>query len=379
MTNTEKYVTVRCFEYYCMPQEFELLVKRIADETLVGDHGLAISSETERAYDRLLTIYHHTVDPVLKAMTSKDRYAAQYCIAFIEDCRRTILMMRALNRAILARRRGVHGDLHVVEAGMGSGLLLAASLALDPGVQCDGYDKVQGNQLVTSALLKKIRYETRVNLHHADLLQLGHRPKPHVLVAEHINQGLTGEHATKIPRGFEIDPQYVIPYAVIPGVYWNGINRIDKGEKIVLADTSATDQFVVKGELRLPPLAVQPVAVCCDVEWGASTLGSSSLLQSSQCRFMGADWYDHLLQAKWLPEESLTDENILAIKNTSFRAQTAQYQVQYPIGVFASKTAFRPKVRVSGNHCQSTVVFKGRALLTQSLSRTRSAWWRQFS
>lgn len=362
-----------------MRAEFEVLVKEIADESCERDAGMNISSGTMLAYNRLLDSYDRTVDPVLKAMKPKDRADAQYCMNFIYDSRRTILMIRAINRAILARRKSVGGELKVIEAGMGSGLLLAATLALDAGTQCDGYDRVYGNQLVTAALIEALKYETRVTLHQANLMQLSEQPKPHILIAEHINQGLTAEHATKIPRVFDIDPDYVIPYAVIPGVYWNGIKRTDRGAKIVLADRNDSDQFYVAGTLKLPPLSMQPVATCCDVEWGAPKFGYASLLQPSSNRLKGGGWDDHLLHALWLPAKVLGGDDVLCIRNNSLLPQTVSYQVAYAIGTLAEKKPKPPSVTASGKDAQVTTVFRGRAQATELLNPVRRAWWSTFA
>lgn len=362
-----------------MRREFEKLVKEIADETVDRDAGMNISSETMLAYEKLLTLYDRTVDPVLKAMSSKDRSVAQYCIAFIEDSRRTILMIRALNRAIVSRRKSIDGEIHVIEAGMGSGLILGAALALDSGVRCDGYDRMNGNQQVTEELIRKLRYETRVKLHRADLLRLEHRPKPHVLVAEHINQGLTGEHATRIPRMFDIDPNYVIPYAVIPGVYWNGIKRTDRGSKVVLADRTASDQFFVNGRLKLPPLSMQPIAVSCDIEWGSPKLAAASLLQQSSNRLKGNGWDDHLIHALWLPAKVLGGDDVVCIRNKSVLPQLAEYQVSYPIGAFAEKPPIAPTISVKGTDIEVATMFRGRAQATEVLDPVRSLWWRTFA
>lgn len=362
-----------------MRAEFEVLVKEIADESCERDAGMNISSGTMLAYNRLLDSYDLAVGRVLKAMKPKDRADAQYCMNFIYDTRRTILMIRAINRAILARRKSVGGELKVIEAGMGSGLLLAATLALDAGTQCDGYDRVYGNQLVTAALIEALKYDTRATLHRTDLLRLSEKPKPHVLIAEHINQGLTGEHATRIPRMFDIDPDYVIPYAVIPGVYWNSMKRTDKGAKIILADQKDTDQFQVSGRLKLPPLGLQPVATCCDIEWGSPRLGSTSLLQPSSNRLKGNGWDDHLIHALWLPAKVLGGDDILCIRNGSILPQSVAYQVTYPIGTFAEKKPVPPSVTVSGNEAEVTTIFRGRAQATELLDPVRRVWWKAFA
>jgi hypothetical protein len=362
-----------------MRTEFEQVVRQIVDESLDRDSGLNISPETMQAYQKLLAIYDNAIDPALKALSSKDRFATQYCMSFITDCMRTIVMLRASNRAILARRRSGAKDVHVIEAGMGSGLLLAAVMALDANVTCTGYDKMPGNHAVTARLLAELRYSERAKLHRLDLLELTYRPKADVLIAEHINQGLTAEHATKIPRLFDVDPHYVIPYAVTPSVYWNGIRRTDRGNQIVLADRSATEYFVVKGTLKLPPLAVQPIATSCDIEWGSPQLGSSSLLQRSSNCLKGSGWENHLIQALWLPQHSLNGDSICAIQNTSAIPQVASYDIAYPIGTFADKHPTLPIVKANGHGVSSTVLFRGRAQLTESLKSARHRWWKVFA
>lgn len=362
-----------------MRTEFEQLVRQITDESLDRDSGLTISPETMHAYHKLLALYDQAIDPALKALCSKDRFATQYCISFITDCMRTILMLRAINRAIIARRLSGAKDVHVIEAGMGSGLLLAATLALDPGVTCTGYDKMLGNYAVTTKLLTALKYSTRAQLHRLNLLHLACYPKADVLIAEHINQGLTAEYATRIPRLFDIDPKYVIPYAVTPGVYWNGIKRTDRGRRVVLADRLASEYFKVKGTLKLPPLAVQPVATCCDIEWGSPQLGRSSLLQLSSNNIKSDGWENHLVQALWLPQHSLNGDSICAIQNTSTNPQIASYDISYPIGTFADKNPVLPTVKVSGYGVRSTVQFRGRAQLTNSLEPVRHRWWKVFA
>lgn len=362
-----------------MKSQFEQLVRQVADESRACDAGLVISSETMEAYRKLLALYDSIVDPALKALLAKDRLPTQYCIAFIEDSVRTILMIRAINRAILARRKGGVRDLVLIEAGMGSGLLLGAALALDAEMNCVGYDKMRGNYEVTQRLIRELAYSTRAQLHCLDLFKRPSFLQPHVLIAEHINQGLTAEHATKIPRLFDIDPDYVVPYAVIPGVYWSGLNRTDRGEKIVLADRSASNHFSVKSSLRLPPRVVEPIAVCCDVEWGSSRLGQTSLLQPSSNRLKENGWENHLIQAVFLPADSLNGDEILAVENQSIRAKTASYQVHYPIGALANKEPIRPVLQVSGADVVSTTVFRGRAQLTASLRSVRRHWWGAFA
>ncbi len=362
-----------------MRSEFEQLVRQITDETLARDSGLHISSETMVAYHQLLALYDRTIDPALKALSTKDRFATQYCISFITDCMRTILMLRACNRAILARRKSGAKNIHVVEAGMGSGLLLAAVMAMDEGVTCTGYDKMSGNHAVTAKLLNELRYAERARLYRIDLLKLNHRPKTDVLIAEHINQGLTAEHATRIPRLFDIEPDYVIPYAVTPSVYWNGIKRTDRGNQVVLADRFASNSFEVKGTLKLPPLAVQPVATSCDIEWGSPKLGGASLLQLSSNCLKKSGWENHLVQALWLPQQSLNGDSICAIQNTSTKPQIASYAIAYPIGTFADRDPILPTVKVSGRGVHSTVQFRGRSQLADSLEPVRHRWWKIFA
>ncbi len=362
-----------------MRTEFEQAVRQIADEHLDRDCGLTISPETRVIYQKLLALYYQSVEPMLEALEPKEQSVARYCISFIEDATRTILMIRAINRAIITRRRSGITNLHLVEAGVGSGLLLSAALALDPELHADGYELMSANYRVASALLADLRYSARARLHQIDLLRYPPAVKPHVLVAEHINQGLTGEHATKIPRLFDIDPQYVIPYAVIPGVYWNGAQRTDRGARVVLADRLDTGQFLVKGHLKLPPLSFQPVAVCCDVEWGAPDLGASSLLQKSSNCLKRSGWENHLIQALWLQADKVNGDDIVALKNLSAQAQTVSYEVSYPIGAHALQPPVRPRILVNDGDVKVTTMFRGRAQLTDSLEPVRHRLWKIFA
>lgn len=362
-----------------MRAEFEQAVRQIADEDLARDRGLTISTDTRAAYQRLLALYYQSVGPVLDVLTLNEQSVARYCISFIEDATRTILMIRAINRAIIARRRFGITNLHLVEAGVGSGLLLSAALALDVELKVDGYEWMSANQRVALALLADLRYSTRARLHQIDLLRNPPVVKPHILVAEHINQGLTGEHATKIPRLFDIDPQYVVPYAVVPGVYWNGAQRTDRGDRVILADRFSPDQFVVTGHLNLPPLSFQPVAVCCDVEWGAPNLGTASLLQRSSNCLKQPGWENHLIQAQWLYTDRANRDDIVALKNHSAQPQTVAYKVSYPIGALVQQPPVLPRVIVHDPNVQVTTMFRGRAQLTESLKSVRHRWWKVFA
>lgn len=331
-----------------MRANFETLVRRIADESDYRDRGLRISSDTAKAYRALLAQYTELTRSCFAALDTQGKTSVLNRRNFIEDAPRTIYMIRALQRAILARTKGGANDVQVVEAGTGAGLLMAAALALNPRTYAIGYDFTSSCITVTQDLIHHLGYQARSHLEERDLIKDPPQISPDVLIAEHIDPGLRCEQAVAIPRVFAIDPNFAIPYAVTPGVYWARNNSTDRGETIALAARGTSDGFYVSNAIELTPSSIHPIAVCCDVEWSSPMLGNHSLLQRSTNTLRDQGWENHLLQAQWLRADR-NKNSYLGICNYTKAPQTITYSVAYPIGNFWHKKPTIPRVRIVGS------------------------------
>lgn len=364
-----------------MRVNFEQLIAQVADESHSQDQGVHISPQTREAYQKLLALYYAIVTPVLNTFPANDRAVSRYCMHFIDDATRTILMIRAINRAILARRKNNVHDLVVVEAGVGAGLLIGAALALDPQLSVIGYEHMPSNYFITRVLIDQLRYSDRTKIQRLNMLKTPPDVKPDVLIAEHIDPGLVAEHATQIPRLFAIDPHYVVPYAVTPCVYWNNQHTVHAGEPIILADKHGSEQFLVKGTIQLPPFGTEMVAVCCDIAWGSPHLPGSALTQKcTGPQSSTNDWWEnHLLRARWLPKKELYKGDIISLHNRTPWSVQTHYTVSYPIGVFALPEPTCPQVTVSNPHISVRSVSSTGAQIRELLTPLQRRWWKIFS
>lgn len=343
-----------------MNERFRDLARFVADESRDGNQGCQISRDAALAYQEMLAIYDGIMAEEFISHDSFER-RMDGVRNFIGDIPRTVLMIRAMARAIRAKGEGA--EVNFVEAGSGSGLLCGVAAALDDKVHVSGIDAVELKVEATRALLKRLEVdEKRWEVRRADILKEPHEGRVDVLVAEHISRGLKTEHATKIPRAFDVDPNFVVPYAVTPVVMWG--DRIsydperksrvgfplssvcDFGKEIVLANHGDSEVFLVEGTTVLRP-GLTPVLVGSDIRWASPLLPGKSLYQSNK-REVSFDvdgvTHNHLIGPALLSAGFCMDMERIkgnpykervkfwGIDNLAWRCQPTRFAVSYPIG-----------------------------------------------
>lgn len=344
-----------------MNERFRDLARFVADESRAGDSGCRISRETTAAYQEMLQIYDGIMDDEFANDPNFERRMASVR-GFIGDIPRTVLMIRAMARA--TRAHGENCDpIHVVEAGCGSGLLCGVAVVLDEKVRAIGIDAVGLKVEATRALLKRLDVEEgRWQVRDANILREPNEGRVDVLVAEHISRGLQTESATAIPRAFDVDPNFVVPYAVTPVVMWGGRtthvpNDGHKivfpsgqmgvfGKEIVLADRTDSNMFFVEGSAVLR-LGRTPILVASDIRWASPLFEGKPLYQSSRedASFeIDGVTHNHLMGAALLRAGFCMDAERIkrnsygekmeywGIDNPTSRNQVTRFGVSYPIG-----------------------------------------------
>ncbi len=358
---------------------FQDLARQVASEQSPEDSGLCISSETQDAYTQMLQCYDAAV-ALLYGMDRRGRL--EEVRHYIEDVPRTIIMIRAMARAI-CERAAASGAIRVVEAGCGTGFLSSVAAALEPRVRVMAFDHHQIKRDAALSFAEYLGFQDRVQVQVRDLLSNPFCGETDVLISEHLSLGLQAEPATAITRSFShVDKNFVIPYGVVPVVVFgwdlhvrrdsNGcvshtfvpssdedIRLCKSSREIVLGDPSCPAEFAVQGSAWIHP-GCTPFLVRNDIRWGSPHLGDAPLFQVMNDSFLKQfftrpEWENHLMGFSLLnahvdPE---TVSNIdspfeyLGIENPTDDMIQARFEVRYPIGIATAAFAFgQPDVRV---------------------------------
>lgn len=325
-----------------MLNRFRELSRFVADEARAGDSGLAISSQTIRAFQEMVEMYEaSTHDWVSQAdPVNVDRYMNR--LEFVHDFARTIYMIRAINRLILLK-----GDatwipqfllkkINVVEAGCGSGFLAGVVLALSERTTLQAFDYHATSLEVTQMWLQFLGVLERAKLVQRDLLKtVCGDVSVDILVAEHISLGLADEHCTAIPRNFDVDPQFVVPYGVVPCINFN-LYVPDAptltGRPLILADKQDVSDFYVTGDVMVPANFTLPVSVGNDIAWGAPLRKHRPLFQKADPVHLNLPFpHNHLTRVRNL---FIGDEDtVVALQNASHNPELTRCTIKYPLGM----------------------------------------------
>jgi hypothetical protein len=342
-----------------MLSRFRELCKFVADESRAGDEGLKISCDTRVAYQEMLDLYERALTPWLVNASAEEVSAHFDVYQFVQDYMRTIYMIRAMNRLILLKQNerlcgGRIRNVKVVEAGCGSGFLTGVALALSDRVSVQAFDYHPVAVATTSIWVAALGKQRKAQVVQRNLLRPCFDVETDILIAEHLALGLKGEHCIQIPRNFNVDPLFAVPYAVIPAIHWESAwpgAGVVKGGPIILADRKGRDQFLVRGDLALPPRTHIPVNVGTDVLWGCRYEGYGSLHQRLDPQYVyWPGMVNYLLKVHTLinHEDRTT---ALALKNDGDEWATTDYQLAYPVGqgfnTQADLRAIGDKVRVA--------------------------------
>lgn len=322
-----------------MFKKFQALSRFVADESRPEDRGLRISLATLRAYEQMIDVYEGAIDPWLRSAPAQDVSDHMDVYVFVKDYIRTIYMIRAMNRLILEVQAGriggsVFGTVNVVEAGCGSGFLAGVALALSNRVSVQALDYHPVAVDVTKVWLTALGKERQSQVIQRDLLKPCFDIRADVLVAEHLALGLKGERCVQIPRNFDVDPFFAVPYAVVPCIHWESVlpgAGLAKGQPIILADREGFHQFLVTGEIDVPATSRLPVNVGTSILWGCNHEDWDSLHQKLTIPYVHVPGrINHLCQLHSLsPGDS---RKIVVLANQSQKAQKVRYTLSYPVG-----------------------------------------------
>ena len=332
-----------------MFNKFRELARFVADETRDNDKGTNISGKTEEAYKSMLEIYGSQ-----NRLLNMPFNTPETCI---HDIPRTVLMIRAMHRALNEKIRQGKKDPLLVEAGCGSGFLVGAALALSDSVNVTAYDDAGEYVKVTKNFLEDMGVSSRATVETRDLLE-DPDPRPvDILVAEHLRPGYIDEPCIQIPRSFNVNPHFVIPYAIEPGVYFRHMaNKFQMGNTIVLGDKNGPVDFNVQAEVILPPYSKVPIFICSDIHWVSPFLGFPPLSQSAESypelpyfhRDFRKTTQNHLLQLHLAG--SVLNRLGFGFDHSHWRNYVhAPFEITYPLGLdWYPRHPQKPPVTISG-------------------------------
>lgn len=344
-----------------MRSRFERLAKFIGE----GD-GLEISPEDVSAYNEMLGIYDETVLPSFKKEIKKPHLLGGVR-NYIADVPRTIYMIRAILRAVRIQEEN-REKVKIIEAGCGSGFLASVSAALSEKARVIAFDCMEEKIKASRHFAASLGYDgKKVWVLPRDLLSKEPIPvDPDILIAEHLTRGLLMEHAARISRNFNIDPNFVIPYSVHPfattanfaqdyeGEEVNVLlgqkpNRV-YGKEVVLGNKAQKDEFHVEGLLAIQK-GKSHIMVGNNISWTSPHLSGDPLKQDWQASTQATDtWWNHLLGPVSLESECF-DNMLYGLNNESGRIQLAEIQISYPFGIYTKEnlmgTLPKPSIWVS--------------------------------
>lgn len=371
---------------------FEDLALFVANENRPHDQGLEIHPGTEAAYlEMLVNIY----DPLTHDCYEGDKRGRLNSVRnFVTDIPRTVYMMRAMFRAIQVLEQEKTGPIVVSEAGCGSGFLAAAALALSPRTVVKGFDQEQERVEVSKHFAEALGYGNRTVFEQCDLTHSGKPLQTDVLIAEHLTRGLQMEKAAQIPRRFEVNPDFVIPYSARPATMWgiklniwegfdgeqptvlferprHGV-EVDYGKEVVLGDPSHPDYFEVRG-VRAIPLGFTPVLVANDIGWASPRFKGASLYQSIETYRPNPTkitaWDNHLMGPALLEAVRKRSEVYYGFIRLDGEDEPADYEIRYPFGALCADPRINPEVSTndplaevhvgpSGDFCYNNILAK---------------------
>lgn len=356
-------------------EQFRYLINEIAREDTPGDSGTAISNATLAKYREVLEIYDGAMDKHYAA-DEIDEDKIKGVRDYISDEPRTIIMIRGIARAIRHKLQNGVAKIELVEAGSGTGLLAAASAAIDPRVEVKAFDFMKARIEASRAFATDMGLARRMGFEQRDLIRQPYEGRTDVLVAEHLTVGLQTEFAAQIPRTFKVDPRFVIPYAVTPALLTgvdfetmpngersyifnkNGF-KAHKGEEVVLGNPSHTDKFDVSCNMLLSK-GMHPIMVGNDIKWISPTLGEDmtqdleGFIKNIESEVSKSSYANHLMGAHPL-ETSSNHKHIVGLYNSSDFARTCGLRVVYSFGHACVYKGPEPEISVSNQFIEVKV------------------------
>lgn len=299
--------------------------------------------------------YRALAKNLLEEHSVVDRERWQNVAEFIEDDVRTILIARSIRRAIEGLLKSNPERVEMVEAGFGTGFLAALALAMHPKVHLTGYDKQGAKVAVAQAVCTTLGLgENRFQFVQQEItpgLAASLHPGA-LMVAEHVSAGLMHELTTVIPRSFQIDRRWCIPYAVHPQLVLRfgegGIHGT--GNEIVLADRASPDEVTITVSVTLPPGGHSTLHVANGITWSGAHDASLPDICQRDIRAVRVDGFrNHLLRSTALHAVTDASQNrFWHIRNQAGTEASGILTVSYPVGFLVTHQA-APLVTVSGN------------------------------
>ncbi len=292
---------------------------------------------------------------VLLTQSPADQARWDTVAEFIDDDVRTILIARSIRRAVESLLSNGREELHVIEAGFGTGFLAAVALATDSKVKLIGYDLQEAKVSVAQEVCGQLGFESSRFSFNRKVISPDLPAQEHadvLVVAEHISAGLMHELTTDIPRSIIVDPKLCIPYAVHPQLFVSipGGASVLSGEEIVLGSTQSGDHVRIAGNIMLPPNHRVPLSVANGVTWSGLSLPGLPAVQQRDTRQSRVDGKrNHLLRSTCL--HASVDKTINAfwwIANDSAAAVEVSVNVEYPVGFLANQKG-EPQVTLTGS------------------------------
>ncbi|MEK7145920.1 MAG: 50S ribosomal protein L11 methyltransferase, partial [Patescibacteria group bacterium] len=311
-----------------MRELFEEAVRFVAKEDADSGVGTEITPAAEAAYLEMLKIYEGLTQEVIDDVVeeTRDRVSISEVIGYIQDLPRTVAMMRGVNRAVnFQLDREKKNRVHVMDAGCGSGFLVAAAAALDDRVEATGIDCDSRRVAVSRGFSKRLGMKNHIS--ERNLLLDSHDLSADVLIAEHLTRGLQTEMATQIPRAVEVNPNFVVPFAAQPVLYSQvsllGIDQengytyelgedlaLYRAEKEIVLGQKGGDTLCQTTGILLCPPGLTPIAVGSDILWASRALGGAELRHKNGRDFpKQGTWEHHLMGPDLLHEGALPTPN----------------------------------------------------------------------
>ncbi len=335
-------------------RKFADMARDIGTESAEFGMGPHVLAPAYKAYRDTWQRYKNMATDVLSNHSKEDKGRWNIVADFIDDDIRTILMARSIRRAIEALLAENQAEIHVIEAGFGTGFMAAIALGADPRVKVTGYDLHESKIAVAQETCSILGLdEKRFSFQQRNLTE---NPtwteQPNVLmVAEHISAGLMHELTTEIPRGFTVDPHFTIPYSVHPQVMM-GTERDSPlllGTEIILADKKTSDYVQISGTIKIPPHKRGTLNVANGITWSGINSILPPIQQKNMRQFDLEGKRNHLLRSTCLHADTDREKNLFwFITNDGNDYAEAQINVSYPIGFLINQKA-APQVKVEGD------------------------------